>query len=74
MISRLSAASGHPTPAEAIGCRTEVQREADMDAGISIISRTNETWEARNRKQPMFFYIQGALVNCPIGPANNPDQ
>ena len=40
MISRLSAASGHPTPAEAIGCRTEVQREADMDAGISIISRT----------------------------------
>jgi len=40
LIRELSAASGHPTPTEAYGCRTEVQREADMDAGISIIRRT----------------------------------
>jgi len=47
MISRLSAASGHPTPAEAIGCRTEVQRKADMDAGISIILFASPTAIAR---------------------------
>ena len=43
----------------------------DLKAQPANISRTNETWEARNRKQPMLFYIQGALVRRPIGPANN---
>ena len=69
LIRELSAAGGNPTPAETIGCRTEVQREADLDAGICIISRPPST--LCQFTHHLSLYIRAPGKDIKARPANN---